>query len=125
MSQWLNTTITIAALSAMFLLGSCNRPISDPAKLKAIRAEAQALMNTHRPQQPSMWISVPKEHWPRAIASLRPEGVTVFPWGVDIRVKAGLDGGWGYEVPRRNSDLPMPEACYSEPSEGVFWHGPC
>lgn len=125
MRQWKKATITLAALPAMLLLSGCNRPISDPAKLKAIRAEAQALMNTHRPEQPGIPNNVPKEYWPSAIASQRPEVVTVYPWGVDITVKAGFDGGWGYAVPRRKSDLPMPAACFSEPSEGVFWHGPC
>jgi hypothetical protein len=122
MAHGINATITFATLAAMLILGGCNRPVSDPEKLKAIRADAQMLMNTHPPEQPS---NVPKAQWPRTIANLRPEDVTVHTWGVDITTKAGLDGGWGYEVPRRKSDLPMPAACYSEPSPGVFWHGPC
>jgi hypothetical protein len=125
MRRWRNATITIAILAALSMLGGCNRPVSDPEKLKAIRAEAQALMNAHLPKQRSNWEKVPKEQWPRTIASLHPEDVTVHTWGVGITINDGFDGGWGYQVPRRKSDLPMPAACYSEPSQGVFWHGPC
>lgn len=118
-------TITFAALAATLILDGCNRPVSDAEQLRAIRAEAQALMKTHAPEQPSDWQDVPKDQWPTAISSLHPEAVTVHLWGVDIRTKAYLDGGYGYEVPRSKADLPMPAACYSEPSQGVFWHGPC
>jgi hypothetical protein len=117
--------IPFAALTAVALLNSCNRPISDDAKLKAIRAEAQALLNTHPPQQRSKWRKVSKEQWPATIAALHPENVTVHTWGVEIVIQGYFDGGYGYEVPRTKSDLPMPAACYSEPSQGVFWHGPC
>lgn len=118
-------TITFAALAATLILGGCNRPVSDAEQLRAIRAEAQALMNTHAPEQPSDRQDVPKDQWPTAISSLHPEAVTVHLWGVEIRTKAYFDGGYGYEVPRSKADLPMPAACYSEPSQGVFWHGPC
>jgi hypothetical protein len=109
----------------MSALGACNRPVSDAEQLMAIRAEAQTLMETHAPARPNKWKNVPKDQWPAAISSLRPENVTVHVWGVDIETKAHFDGGYGYEVPRSKADLPMPAACYSEPSQGVFWHGPC
>jgi len=125
MRRWTNATITFATLAALSMLGGCNRPVSDPEKLEAIRAEAQALMNTHLPKQPSNWENVPEKQWPSVIASLRPEDVTAYTWGVDITTKAGFDGGWGYQVPRGKSELPMPAGCYSEPIQGVFWHSPC
>jgi hypothetical protein len=62
---------------------------------------------------------------PPAIASLRPEFVTVYNWGVDIPIKLFFDGGWGYHVARDRRDLPMSDGCYSEVSQGIFWHGPC
>ena len=110
---------------AVLVTTGCNRPISDAAELSAIRREAMALMETHPPQLSPGYTSVAKQDWPAAIARLRPEAITVHTWGVDITTKPYFDGGWGYEVPRKKADLPMPAACYSEPSEGVFWHGPC
>lgn len=118
-------TITLATLAATSILSGCNRPVSDAEQLRAIRAEAQTLMKAHAPEQPSKWKDVPKGQWPTAISSLHPQAVTVHTWGVDITTKAYFDGGYGYEVSRNKADLPMPAACYSEPSRGVFWHGPC
>ena len=82
-------------------------------------------MKTDLLKKPKNWKKVPKEQWPLTIASLHPEAVTVHTWGVDIMTKAYFDGGYGYQVPLSKADLPMPPACYSEPSRGVFWHGPC
>lgn len=119
------STTTLATVAAVFFLSSCNRPIADAVRLEAIRAEAQALMNTHPPELPRNWRKVSRRQWPTAIASLHPEDVTVHTWGVDIVTKASVDGGYGYEVLRSKANLPMPATCYSEPSQGVFWHGPC
>lgn len=121
----MKTITKFAALAATWVLVGCHRPVSNPETLTAVRAEAQALMTTHTPEQPGNWRTVPKPQWPSVVASLRPEDVTVYPWGVDVTIKSGFDGGWGYQVPRRKSDLPMPAACYLQPSEGVFWHAPC
>jgi hypothetical protein len=107
------------------LLISCTRPISDPVKLRAIKAEAQSLMAVHPVKAPAASSEIPKSQWPPAIASLQPQFVTVHQWGVDILIKPDFDGGWGYDIPRNKLDLPMPEKCYSEQSQGVFWHGPC
>lgn len=120
-----STTIALVTLAALSMLCGCNRPISDPVKLKTIKSEAQFLMTTHPARPLEGWIEIPKGQWPPAIASLDPEIVTIRQWGVEITVKSYFDGGWGYEIPRNKRDLPMPAQCYSEPSEGVFWHGPC
>lgn len=109
----------------MLSFSGCHRPISDLEQLKAIRTEAQALMKTHPPEQPSNPQDIPKGQWPAAITRLQPVNVTVNAWGVGIVTKVYFDGGYGYDVPRTKADLPMPAACYSEPSQGVFWHGPC
>ena len=82
-------------------------------------------MRAYRPASATGWTDVPPQKWPRAIAGLKPESVTVFGWGVDVVTKSGLDGGWGYQVPRRGADLPMPAGCYDEPVRGIFRHGPC
>lgn len=118
-------TLTFAMVAAVSILGGCNRPVSDAEQLRAIRAEAQTLIKTHAPARPSKWKDVPKDQWPTAISSLHPETVTVHVSGVEIMTKAYFDGGYGYEVPRSKADLLMPANCYSEPSQGVFWHGPC
>ena len=113
--------LTIAVLA----IGGCNRPISDRAELKAIRSEAMWLMETYPATRSHIYTSVAKQGWPAAIARLQPESVTVHTWGVDIITKPYFDGGSGYEIPRKKADLPMPPACYSELSHGVFWHGSC
>ncbi|MDO7834948.1 hypothetical protein Q4610_07790 [Sphingobium sp. HBC34] len=63
--------------------------------------------------------------WPPSITGLKPEAVTVHPWGVEIIMKPYFDGGYGYAVPNSKSDLPMPSSCYSEIQQGIFWYGPC
>ena len=112
-------------LVTMLLLGGCERPSSDRAKLDAIKAEAFSLMTLYPVETTQSRREIPKDEWPSSIASLRPESVTVHWWGVDITTRPYFDGGWGYEIPRHGQELPMPAECYSEPSQGVFWHGPC
>jgi ribonuclease BN (tRNA processing enzyme) len=58
--------------------------------LKAIKAEAQALMMTHTGRAYS---TIPKSRWPRAIAALRPETVTIYEDGINILMKPEFDGG--------------------------------
>jgi hypothetical protein len=118
-------TLTLVIVAAISILSGCNRPVSDAEQLRTIRAEAQNLMKTHAPTGRSKWMNVPRDQWPTAITSLHPEAVTVHVSGVDIMTKSYFDGGYGYEVPRSKADLLMPAACYSELSQGVFWHGPC
>jgi hypothetical protein len=112
-----------AILAAFTLLASCERPTADQSELKAIKAESDALMTAHASKSSA---SLPKHLWPQFIARLEPDSVTVYPRGVNIKMKPGFDGGWGYEVPRRDKrDLLMLPECYSDLGEGVFWHGPC
>ena len=118
--------LSLGAGLAMFaLLCSCAGPSHDEAVLRAIRAESERLMATHPIKATQGWVVVPKNEWPPVIASLHPFDVAVFEWGVGITIKPYFDGGWGYDVTRGKRDLPMPAGCYSEPSPGVFWHGPC
>jgi len=114
-----------AVLMALLLLCGCEGPSHDETLLRAIRTESDRLMAARPAKSPPGWTEIPGNEWPPAIASLHPFNVTVFEWGVDITTKPYFDGGWGYEIARSKNGLPMPAGCYSEPSPGVFWHGPC
>lgn len=115
----------LAFVSALVLLTGCERPTHDQTALKAIKTESEMLMKAYPIVPTKGWTDVPKSQWPPAIAKLHPQSVTVHEWGVDISTKPYFDGGWGYMIPRREKDVPMPAGCYSEPGPGVFWHGPC
>jgi hypothetical protein len=115
----------LAVACAAASLSACAFPTRNPATLHAIRSEAAALMATHPVKPPNDWANVPEKQWPAAIASLKPEHVTVYRWGVDIVVKPSFDGGWGYQIARNRKDLPNPQGCYSKVYGGVFWYGPC
>jgi hypothetical protein len=67
---------------------------------------------------------VPKARWPRVIASLEPDFVSIHPDGVHITAKAYFDGGWGYFVPRRERHLPEPSDRFEEVGQGVYWWHP-
>jgi hypothetical protein len=113
------------AFVAMFLIAGCDRPIFNMAKLQEVRLEALQLMATKPVRRGASWRELPSAEWPPTIASLHPKRVTIYSDSVDIVTRPFFDGGWGYNVPRSMRGLPMPVNCYSEPSEGVFWHGPC
>ena len=115
----------MAAFAGLIALGSCDRPIFNIRKLPRVKAEALALMRTHPVDPQASGRDIPKAEWPPTIASLNPRWVEVRRGSVDIETTTFFDGGWGYNVPRSQRDLSMPKRCYSEPSEGVFWHGPC
>jgi hypothetical protein len=89
--------------------------------LKAIEAEAQALMIAH---QTDAVVTVPKSYWPRAIATLGPEGVTVSRDGVEILMKPDFDGGWGYSVPRNEREPLEPAGRFSDLGQSVYWYHP-
>ena len=113
-------------LLVLAMIAGCARPTRDQDTLQAIKAESSSLLKAYPPSQDG-WTDVRKSEWPPAIARLRPHSVTVRPYGVDIVIKPGMDGGLGYEIPRSGStnDLPMPAQCYTDLGQGVFWHGPC
>lgn len=117
--------MALVAFAAIPFLNGCNQPVSNAAQLAAIRVEAKDLMATRPLEHLGKWGRVPKEQWPATIAGLHPKHVTVDEWGVDILIKPYFDGGYGYEVPRSKADLRMPASCYSELSQGVYWHDPC
>ncbi|MBL7507734.1 hypothetical protein INQ20_25845, partial [Escherichia coli] len=71
----------LAALAILVLLAGWPWPISDPVKLKAIQAEAQALTATHPARPPEHYARVPENQLPPVAASLHPEWVTVHEWG--------------------------------------------
>jgi hypothetical protein len=125
MDQRTSRLAVAATLASLALLGGCDWPTVDPRKLKAIKVEAEALVANHPIRPPNEWASVPKQQWPPAITSLQPEFVTVHKWGVDITTKPYPDGGWGYQIAKSKRLLPMPEGCYWEMYQNVFWHGPC
>lgn len=125
MSRSKNIIAAVGVSFATAFLSSCTSPISDPVMLRAIESEARLLI-TDRPLSPSVGqVDIPIRRLPPKIASLSPKAVTVSRWGVDIIVKPGFDGGYGYAVPQSPEDLPMPATCYSNLGQGVFWHGPC
>ena len=117
--------ISLAVATGLIELGGCDRPIFNMEKLPRVKAEALVLMRTHPIELRASGRDVPKAEWPPAIASLDPKWVSVRQGSVDIMTRPFFDGGWGYNVPRLERDLPMPRRCYSEPAAGVFWHGPC
>jgi hypothetical protein len=69
-------------------------------------------------------VLVPKSRWPRVIASLRPEFVSIYPDGVDIMTKPYFDGGWGYFVARNERKPPEPAGRFSALGVGVYWYHP-
>jgi hypothetical protein len=117
--------VALAASLVIALLGGCALPASDPVELQAIRDEAQSLMALPSASLADAVGQIPISKWPPTIAKLKPESVTMYRWGVAVILKPGFDGGWGYDIPRSKRDLPMPESCYSEPYQGLFWHRPC
>jgi hypothetical protein len=121
----LHSRAALAVLAALILVAGCERPTRNQVALKAIKAESELLMKTHPIRPPETSVEVPSSLWPPAIAKRHPESVTVYEWGVEILTKPYFDGGWGYMIPRRKQDVPMPSSCYSEPGPGVYWHGPC
>ena len=117
----LSSSGAFAVLAALTLLTSCTRPTRDQSVLKAIKAESRMLMAT-RPT--TTYAAVPKRQWPPAIASLRPQSVTIFPNGVDIMTKPYFDGGWGYFVPPGKRGPPEPKGRFSAVGQGVYWYHP-
>jgi hypothetical protein len=92
----------------------------DQSVLKAIKAESLTLMATAPTETYS---NAPKSRWPRMIASLKPQWVTVYPGhGVLILITPFFDGGWRYYVPKSEQEPPEP-GC-SRIGQGVHWCRP-
>jgi hypothetical protein len=109
---------------ALTVLAGCARPTTDQSMLKAIKAECQALLMIP-PIEGTTYSDVPKSRWPRVIASLKPEFVTILRPGVFITVVPYFDGGWGYFVPRSKRDQPPAgDQQFSEVGQGVYWFHP-
>jgi hypothetical protein len=108
----------MSVAAALALAGCGPNPIRDPAELKAIRAEAQALMADPQVDASSR---VPEARWPVAIASLRPEWVRIDADGVEIVTKIYFDDSWGYLVPRDPAQRPPARTGYLAVGEGVYW----
>lgn len=112
--------IGLEALAVFAFLTGCPGPTDDPAELAAIKAESQILMSLSVANH----VTVPKSQWPRFIASLEPEFVTVRPDGVDVMTVPDFDGGWGYFVPRSEREPPEPAGRFRELSHGIYWYHP-
>lgn len=108
-----------ATLATLFLLAACAFPMRDPSRLAAIKAESRLLMATKWPKS-----VVPRDRWPKMIASLEPDLAMVPPNGVDIIVKMHLDGGWGYYAPLSSRARLEPEGRFSDLGRGVYWRHP-
>jgi hypothetical protein len=112
---------------ALLLLAACPHPVFQEPAVKAIKAEAMALMaappSEVRADLPNELGTVPKSRWPRVIAGLNPEWVTVDSDGVDIVTTPYFDGGWGYYIPRDERKQPWPER-HSHLGHGVYWYHP-
>lgn len=113
----LRAILVFAAMSAA-LLGGCAFPTHDPSKLKAIRAEALALMAQAAASEPSL----PESAWPPAIASLDPELVFVDPDEVDIVTKIWFEDHWGYVIPKEPRKAPERAFGVSNLGHGVYWY---
>lgn len=111
-----------AMLAALALLAGCGpRPTHDPATLKAIRAEAQALAASRPVNADS---TIPEAQWPHGIAALRPQRVWADKSGVGILIEAEFDDSFGYFVPRDPGFRPANDVRYQALGEGVFWFEP-
>ena len=117
----LHNSAVFAVLAALVVVVACARPTHHQETLKAIKHESQLLMRTHAMQSDG---AVPKNRWPRVIASLEPEMVTVYSEGVDILIRPGLDGGYGYHVPKSERGPPKPQGRFSAVGQGVYWYHP-
>jgi hypothetical protein len=111
----------LAGAIMLTLLAACSRPTHDQATLNAIKVESENLM---RMRQAGRYAKIPRDEWPKVIASLGPEDVTVYAYGVEITTKRFFDGGWGYFVSRETDRSPEPKDRFSKLSPGVYWYHP-
>ena len=117
----LRTTAAFALWAELALALGCVRPTRDPEALQAIKADAQVLLAAY---PAAAHASVPQDRWPRHIASLKPDFVSVDQYGADITTKAYFDGGYGYFVPRQGQGTPGPAERYRKLAPGIYWFRP-
>ncbi|MEI9930402.1 MAG: hypothetical protein WDM89_07565 [Rhizomicrobium sp.] len=144
-SKWWKVAFWISGVFAMaillplaFLIWIFDKPvhIQNQALLRAINVDARILM-AKKFVTTKTWskdtdyefesgdIEVRKAEWPRAIASLSPQSVTVSPsQAVDIMTTPFFDGGWGYRVQPGNKKPPEPEGRYEYLGEDVYAYHP-
>jgi hypothetical protein len=117
--------VPVIILMVLGIYSAFPHPTHNQTILKTAAAESQQLIANHsiNPKDESLWL--PKEQWPPAIASLKPEFVIVDQDSVDITTKSFFDGGWGYGYAKNKRHLGMLEECWSELGHDMFWHGPC
>ncbi len=96
-------------------------PTHRDAKLLAMSGEARALM----PLGHQDWLGVPKNRWPHTTASLDPQWVQTYNWGIEVEISGFFDGGWGYHIVTDGGAPPWPIECYENLGHGVYWHDPC
>ncbi|MGC6331486.1 hypothetical protein [Rhizorhabdus sp. FW153] len=125
MRRWIPIALPILVLIAIGIYCAFPQPIRDDATLKAVASEARSLMVNHSINRGTDSVRVPKQKWPPAIASLRPDSVVVTSYMVDITIKPYFDGGWGYGFADERRGLTMDPSCWSHLAYGVYWHGPC
>lgn len=125
MKGCLSIGVPIAILATIGIYTAFPHPTYDDATLRAIAAESDRLIATHRANPLGQFAPLPKDKWPPAIASLKPEIVHVFSETVHITTKPFFDGGWGYGFARDRGDLGMLPECWHELRHDVYWHGPC
>lgn len=124
MRGWLRVA-PILILIAIGIYCALPHPTHDDATLKAVARESQRLMATHPIGPGKQSIEIPRDQWPSAIASLKPDSVTVRSGMVDIPTKPFFDGGWGYGFAADKKSLTMLPECWSPLDYNVYWHGPC
>jgi len=120
---WIAGALAVLAVLTLIVwrFTGFNWPIHSEATLKAIKADAQILMdaksakNDHFP---------PENQWPPAIASLKPTFVVVSPDTVDVVATPFFDGGWGYRVMRNKREAPQPAGRFFALGHGVYWFHP-
>jgi hypothetical protein len=131
--------VVVVVLPLAFLVWDFDKPIHirNHALLKPINAEARILMakkfvttktwsEDGNYEYESGGIDVRKKgEWPRAIASLSPQDVTVFPGhAVDILTEGFFDGGWGYWIQPDKKTPPEPEGRFEYLGEDIYAYHP-
>ncbi len=114
--------IPIIILIALGVYSLFPHPTRDEDMLQAVASEAVALKRKH---PAGARVELASDDWPPAIASLKPQSVTVSAKKVDIQIRHYFDGGWGYSFAPDKQDLGMLPECWSDLGHDLYWHGPC